>query len=175
MTDVIASPHFLNYFDTTGDSPILGAIVSTFAGGAVFGALSGGYTMDRFGRRMLVATILTPKRSTGLMAKIKFHPNWSCRLCCWCHSPISSYAFGHDACWPDYHRLGGRHHEQCCPGLLRGACPSLVANYLFGLYVYIDLRYSQDTGFPCRVIATDDRNWIHYLDVGRLRLGARAG
>lgn len=59
MTDVIASHHFLKYFDTTGDSPILGAIVSTFAGGAVFGALSGGYTMDRFGRRMLVAKILT--------------------------------------------------------------------------------------------------------------------
>lgn len=60
MTDVIASSHFLNYFDTTADSPILGAIVSTFAGGAVFGALSGGYTMDRFGRRMLVAIILAP-------------------------------------------------------------------------------------------------------------------
>lgn len=60
MTDVIASGHFLNYFDTTADSPILGAIVSTFAGGAVFGALSGGYTMDRFGRRMLVAIILAP-------------------------------------------------------------------------------------------------------------------
>lgn len=59
MTDVIASDHFLNYFDTTGDSPILGAIVSTFAGGAVFGALSGGYTMDKFGRRMLVIIILT--------------------------------------------------------------------------------------------------------------------
>lgn len=54
MTDVIASKHFLGYFDTTSDSPILGAIVSTFAGGAVFGALSGGYTMDRLGRRVSI-------------------------------------------------------------------------------------------------------------------------
>lgn len=54
MTDVIASNNFLDYFNTTSDSPILGAIVSTFAGGAVFGALSGGYTMDRLGRRMSV-------------------------------------------------------------------------------------------------------------------------
>lgn len=57
MTDVIASKHFLGYFNTTSDSPILGAIVSTFAGGAVFGALSGGYTMDRLGRRVLVNAI----------------------------------------------------------------------------------------------------------------------
>lgn len=41
----------MNYFNTTEDSPILGAIVSTFAGGAVFGALSGGLTMDRIGRK----------------------------------------------------------------------------------------------------------------------------
>lgn len=51
MTDVIASPHFLNYFNTVKTSPIIGAINSTFSGGAVFGSLMGGLTMDRFGRK----------------------------------------------------------------------------------------------------------------------------
>lgn len=51
MTDVIQSPHFLNFFDTTKTSPIVGAINSTFSGGAVFGSLMGGLTMDRFGRK----------------------------------------------------------------------------------------------------------------------------
>lgn len=51
MTDVIQSPHFLNFFNTTKTSPIIGAINSTFSGGAVFGSLMGGFTMDRFGRR----------------------------------------------------------------------------------------------------------------------------
>ncbi|KAF8473208.1 general substrate transporter [Kalaharituber pfeilii] len=54
MTQVIGSKHFLTFFDTTDDSPILGAIVSTFAAGAVFGALSGGLTMDKLGRRMSI-------------------------------------------------------------------------------------------------------------------------
>lgn len=51
MTDVIASQHFLNYFDTTKTSSIVGAINSTFNGGAVFGALFGGVIMDKYGRR----------------------------------------------------------------------------------------------------------------------------
>ena len=51
MTQVIGSNNFINFFNTTESSPILGAIVSTFAGGAVFGALSGGLTMDRVGRK----------------------------------------------------------------------------------------------------------------------------
>jgi MFS family permease len=54
MTDVIASINFLNYFNTNADSPIIGAINSTFNGGAVFGSLMGGLTMDRFGRRMTI-------------------------------------------------------------------------------------------------------------------------
>ena len=54
MTDVIASPHFLNYFNTDKTSSIIGAINSTFNGGAVFGSLMGGLTMDRFGRRMTI-------------------------------------------------------------------------------------------------------------------------
>ncbi|GIZ37632.1 hypothetical protein CKM354_000107500 [Cercospora kikuchii] len=54
MTDVIASSHFLNYFNTVKTSPIIGAINSTFSGGAVFGALMGGLTMDRYGRKKTV-------------------------------------------------------------------------------------------------------------------------
>jgi sugar porter (SP) family MFS transporter len=54
MTDVIASPNFLKFFNTDAGTPIIGAIVSTFSGGAVFGALMGGLTMDRFGRRMTI-------------------------------------------------------------------------------------------------------------------------
>ncbi|KAH6692139.1 general substrate transporter [Leptodontidium sp. MPI-SDFR-AT-0119] len=54
MTDVIASKNFLAFFSTTKDSPIIGAINSTFNGGAVFGALQGGLTMDRFGRKITI-------------------------------------------------------------------------------------------------------------------------
>lgn len=54
MTDVIKSPNFLSFFHTTQTSAIIGAIVATFAGGAVFGSLTGGLTMDRIGRRMTV-------------------------------------------------------------------------------------------------------------------------
>jgi MFS family permease len=54
MTDVIASKHFQNYFDTTSTSSIIGAINSTFSGGAVFGALFGGVIMDKFGRRKTI-------------------------------------------------------------------------------------------------------------------------
>jgi len=54
MTDVIASPNFLAYFNTTNTSSIIGAINSTFSGGAVFGSLMGGFTMDRFGRKKTV-------------------------------------------------------------------------------------------------------------------------
>jgi hypothetical protein len=39
MTDVIQSPHFLKFFNTYTLSPIIGAINSTFSGGAVFGSL----------------------------------------------------------------------------------------------------------------------------------------
>ena len=54
MTDVIGSPNFLEYFNTTDTSSIIGAINSTFNGGAVFGSLMGGLTMDRFGRKMTI-------------------------------------------------------------------------------------------------------------------------
>lgn len=54
MTDVIQSPNFLDYFQTTSTSAIIGAINSTFSGGATFGALMGGLTMDRFGRKMTI-------------------------------------------------------------------------------------------------------------------------
>jgi MFS family permease len=54
MTDVIASKNFLAFFHTTSDSAIIGAINSTFNGGAVFGALQGGLTMDRCGRKLTI-------------------------------------------------------------------------------------------------------------------------
>ena len=60
MTDVIGSPHFLNYFKTDKTSAIIGAINSTFNGGAVFGALMGGFTMDSLGRKMTVGPPSSP-------------------------------------------------------------------------------------------------------------------
>jgi len=54
MTDVIASKNFLAFFNTNKGSAIIGAINSTFSGGAVFGALMGGLTMDKFGRRKTI-------------------------------------------------------------------------------------------------------------------------
>ncbi|KAF2663155.1 general substrate transporter [Microthyrium microscopicum] len=54
MTDVIQSPNFLGFFRTEANEPIVGAIVAVFSGGAVFGALMGGETMDRIGRKMTV-------------------------------------------------------------------------------------------------------------------------
>lgn len=54
MTDVISSKSFQNYFDTTSTSSIIGAINSTFSGGAVFGALFGGVIMDKYGRRKTI-------------------------------------------------------------------------------------------------------------------------
>lgn len=54
MTDVIASQNFLTFFNTQKDSAIIGAINSTFNGGAVFGALQGGLTMDRYGRKITI-------------------------------------------------------------------------------------------------------------------------
>ncbi|KAF2433618.1 putative MFS sugar transporter [Tothia fuscella] len=56
MTDVIASPNFLAFFNTTKTSPIIGAINSTFSGGAVFGSLMGGLIMDKIGRRWTIQT-----------------------------------------------------------------------------------------------------------------------
>ncbi|KAH8879085.1 general substrate transporter [Thozetella sp. PMI_491] len=55
MTDVIASKNFLGFFNTTNTSPTIGAINSTFSGGAVFGSLFGGVIMDKFGRRWTIA------------------------------------------------------------------------------------------------------------------------
>ncbi|KAF4966086.1 hypothetical protein FSARC_6212 [Fusarium sarcochroum] len=54
MTDVIDSKHFQTFFDTTTTSSIIGAINSTFSGGAVFGALFGGVIADKYGRRKTI-------------------------------------------------------------------------------------------------------------------------
>jgi MFS family permease len=54
MTYAIGSNNFLKYFNTTNTSATIGAINSTFNGGAIFGSLMGGFTMDRFGRRLTI-------------------------------------------------------------------------------------------------------------------------
>jgi MFS family permease len=54
MTDVITSENFLAFFDTNSGSPIIGAVNSAFNDGAVFRALQGGLTMDRFGRKITI-------------------------------------------------------------------------------------------------------------------------
>ncbi|RJE18102.1 MFS sugar transporter [Aspergillus sclerotialis] len=54
MTDVIESKNFLSFFNTTQTSAIVGAINSTFSGGAAIGSLQGGLTMDRFGRKFTI-------------------------------------------------------------------------------------------------------------------------
>ncbi|KZZ87576.1 Sugar/inositol transporter [Ascosphaera apis ARSEF 7405] len=51
MTNVIASPNYLHYFNTYPESNIIGAINSTFAGGAAIGSLCGGYFADKWGRK----------------------------------------------------------------------------------------------------------------------------
>ncbi|KAI5305651.1 Mitogen-activated protein kinase [Ascosphaera pollenicola] len=54
MTNVIASPHFLNYFDTYPESDIVGALNSTFSGGAAIGALMAGSASDIIGRKYTI-------------------------------------------------------------------------------------------------------------------------
>ncbi|KAJ6011270.1 hypothetical protein N7451_002682, partial [Penicillium sp. IBT 35674x] len=54
MTDVIDSANFLEYFHTTQTSAIIGAINSTYSGGAMIGAFQGSFTLDRFGRKVTI-------------------------------------------------------------------------------------------------------------------------
>jgi MFS family permease len=54
MTILIDGEEFLKFFGTSKSSSTVGAIVSTFSGGAVFGSLMGGSTMDTLGRRVTV-------------------------------------------------------------------------------------------------------------------------
>ncbi|KAF4630124.1 hypothetical protein G7Y89_g8015 [Cudoniella acicularis] len=90
MTDVIGSNNFLKYFNTTNTSAIIGAINSTFNGGAVFGSLMGGFTMDRFGRKMtiqigalicLVGAILqSSARNLGMILVGRIMAGWAVGL-----------------------------------------------------------------------------------------------
>ncbi|KAG5806649.1 hypothetical protein H9Q74_009492 [Fusarium xylarioides] len=73
MTDVIASKNFQNYFDTTSTSPIIGAINSTFSGGAVFGALFGGVIMDKYGRRKTIGTGAAICTVGGILQAAAYH------------------------------------------------------------------------------------------------------
>uniref|UniRef100_A0A0D2XGZ5 Major facilitator superfamily (MFS) profile domain-containing protein n=1 Tax=Fusarium oxysporum (strain Fo5176) TaxID=660025 RepID=A0A0D2XGZ5_FUSOF len=74
MTDVIASKHFQNYFDTTSTSSIIGAINSTFSGGAVFGALFGGVIMDKYGRRKTIGIGAAICTVGGILQAAAYHP-----------------------------------------------------------------------------------------------------
>lgn len=90
MTDVIASKNFLNFFKTTIDSPIIGAINSTFNGGAVFGALQGGLTMDRYGRKITIligaiiclfgATLQTAAQNLAMILTGRIFTGWAVGL-----------------------------------------------------------------------------------------------
>lgn len=90
MTDVIGSNNFLKYFNTVNTSPIIGAINSTFNGGAVFGSLMGGLTMDRFGRRMTIqigalicllgATLQAAARNLGMILVGRIFAGWAVGL-----------------------------------------------------------------------------------------------
>jgi len=56
ISHIIANPHFNNFFRTESASPILGAVVSVFAGGAVVGSVSSGFLLDTYGRRLYAHT-----------------------------------------------------------------------------------------------------------------------
>ncbi|KAF4346013.1 hypothetical protein FBEOM_35 [Fusarium beomiforme] len=73
MTDVIASKHFQNFFNTTSTSSIIGAINSTFSGGAVFGALFGGVIMDKFGRRKTIGIGAAICTLGGVLQAASYH------------------------------------------------------------------------------------------------------
>jgi MFS family permease len=90
MTDVIGSNNFLAYFNTVNTSPIIGAINSTFNGGAVFGSLMGGFTMDRYGRKMTIqigaliclvgATLQAASRNLTMMLVGRILAGWAVGL-----------------------------------------------------------------------------------------------
>ena len=90
MTDVIQSKNFLTFFDTVPTSPIIGTINSTFSGGAVFGSLMGGLTMDRFGRKptiqigaiicLLGAVLQSAARNLGMILVGRIFAGWAVGL-----------------------------------------------------------------------------------------------
>lgn len=90
MTDVIQSPNFLSFFNTDPTSSIIGAINSVFSGGAVFGSLMGGWTMDRIGRRWTVqigamiclvgAILQAAARNLGMILVGRIFTGWAVGL-----------------------------------------------------------------------------------------------
>ncbi|KAI5848955.1 general substrate transporter [Tricharina praecox] len=56
ISHIIANPHFNNFFGTESASPILGAVVSVFSGGAVVGSAGSGFLLDTYGRRFTIQT-----------------------------------------------------------------------------------------------------------------------
>ncbi|KAF2649702.1 general substrate transporter [Lophiostoma macrostomum CBS 122681] len=90
MSIVIASPNFLSFFNTDPDTAIVGAINSTFSGGAVFGSLMGGFTMDKVGRRwtvligaainLLGAALQTGAQNLGMILVGRIFAGWAVGL-----------------------------------------------------------------------------------------------
>lgn len=54
ISHIITNEHFNIYFKTLSSSPVLGAIVSVFAGGATLGSFASGLLLDRYGRRKTI-------------------------------------------------------------------------------------------------------------------------
>lgn len=80
----------MGFFNTTETSAIVGAIVATFSGGAVFGSLMGGLTMDRIGRRwtiqlgacicLLGAVLQSAAKNLGMMLVGRIFTGWAVGL-----------------------------------------------------------------------------------------------
>ncbi|KAJ8111872.1 hypothetical protein OPT61_g5639 [Boeremia exigua] len=90
MTVVIQSKHFLHYFDTKTASNTIGAINATFSGGAVFGSLMGGFTMDSLGRKKTIligaiinligAVLQTAAQHLGMVLAGRIMAGWAVGL-----------------------------------------------------------------------------------------------
>ncbi|KAI5817310.1 general substrate transporter [Pyronema omphalodes] len=56
ISHIVANPHFNTYFHTEDKASTIGAVVSVFSGGAVFGSLASGLLLDYYGRRFTIQT-----------------------------------------------------------------------------------------------------------------------
>ncbi|EMD33912.1 hypothetical protein CERSUDRAFT_117444 [Gelatoporia subvermispora B] len=55
ISSVITFPHFMSFVNNPGNyASLSGAVVSTFTGGCFFGAATGGWSNDRFGRKRTI-------------------------------------------------------------------------------------------------------------------------
>ncbi|KAH6629426.1 sugar carrier protein A [Boeremia exigua] len=90
MTIVIQSQHFQDFFNADDASNTIGAINATFSGGAVFGSLMGGFTMDSVGRRKTIligaiinligAVLQTSAQNLGMILAGRIMAGWAVGL-----------------------------------------------------------------------------------------------